>query len=128
MSTTATIFTVDTASPVPAYEQLIVCVTNGIASGALETDDRIPPVRSLAAELGLAAGTVAKAYRTMEASGVIETRGRKGTFIAQSSDDRHAAACSAAAEYLDRAAGQLHYSPEECLQIVQRMLDQRAAG
>lgn len=128
MSTTAAIFTVDTASPVPAYEQLIECVTNGIASGALETDDRIPPVRSLAAELGLAAGTVAKAYRTMEASGLIETRGRKGTFIAQSSDDRHAAACSAAAEYLDRAAGELHYSPEECLQIVQRMLDQRAAG
>ena len=128
MSTTAAIFSVDTASPVSAYEQLIECVTNGIASGALETDDRIPPVRSLAAELGLAAGTVAKAYRTMEASGVIETRGRKGTFIAQSSDDRHAAACSAAAEYLDRAAGQLHYSPEECLQIVQRMLDQRATG
>lgn len=128
MSTTATGFTVDTASPVPVYEQLIECVTNGIASGALETGDRIPPVRSLATELGLAAGTVAKAYRTMEASGVIETRGRKGTFIAQSSDDRHAAACRAATDYLDRAAGELHYSPEECLQIVRRMLDQRAAG
>jgi len=128
MSTTATIFTMDTASPVPVYEQLIECVTNGIASGALETGDRIPPVRSLATELGLAAGTVAKAYRTMEANGVIETRGRKGTFIAQSSDDRHAAACGAATEYLDRVSGELHYSPEECLQIVQRMLDQRTAG
>lgn len=126
MSTAQAIFTVDTKSQVPVYEQLVQCVTDGIASGSLEAGDRIPPVRSLATELGLAAGTVAKAYRTMEASGVIETRGRKGTLIAQSSDDRHAAACRAAAEYLDRAAGDLHYSPEECLQIVQRMLDQRA--
>lgn len=126
MSTAQAIFTVDTKSQVPVYEQLVQCVTDGIASGSLEAGDRIPPVRSLATELGLAAGTVAKAYRTMEASGVIETRGRKGTFITQSSDDRHAAACRAAAEYLDRAAGDLHYSPEECLQIVQRMLDQRA--
>lgn len=128
MSTTAGIFTVDTTSTVPVYEQLVQCVTDGIASGSLEDSDRIPPVRALATELGLAAGTVAKSYRAMEASGVIETRGRKGTFIAQSSDDRHAAACRAAAEYLDRAAGDLHYSPEECLRIVQRMLDQRAAG
>ncbi|WP_315276435.1 GntR family transcriptional regulator [Kocuria carniphila] len=128
MSTTAGIFTVDTTSTVPVYEQLVQCVTDGIASGSLEDGDRIPPVRALATELGLAAGTVAKSYRAMEASGVIETRGRKGTFIAQSSDDRHAAACRAAAEYLDRTAGDLHYSPEECLRIVQRMLDQRAAG
>lgn len=121
-------FTVDTTSDVPVYEQLVRCVTDGIASGTLDTGDRIPPVRSLAAELGVAAGTVAKAYRTMETSGVIETRGRKGTFIAQSSDDRHAAACRAAAEYLDRAVGDLHYSPEECVQIVRRMLDQRSVG
>ena len=128
MSTTAGIFTVDTTSTVPVYEQLVQCVTDGIASGSLEAGDRIPPVRALATDLGLAAGTVAKSYRAMEASGVIETRGRKGTFIAQSSNDRHAAACRAASEFLDRAAGDLHYSPEECLQIVQRMLDQRAAG
>lgn len=126
MSNNAAVFTVDSTSRIPAYEQLVQCVTDGIASGSLETGDRIPPVRALATHLGLAAGTVAKAYRTMEASGVIETRGRKGTFIAQSSDDRHAEACRAAAEYLDRAAGELHYSPEECLQIVQRMLEQRA--
>ena len=121
-------FTLDPHTTTPVYEQLVECVLRDVSAGELAVGDRIPPVRALAAELGLAAGTVAKAYRTMEASGVIETRGRKGTFIAQSSDDRHAAACSAAAEYLDRAAGQLHYSPEECLQIVQRMLDQRATG
>lgn len=121
-------FKVDPTSSVPVYEQLVRCVTHAIASGTLEVGDRIPPVRSLAAELGLAAGTVAKAYRTMEASHLIETRGRKGTFIAQSADERHAAACRAAAEYLDRAAGELHYSPEQCLQIVQRMLEQRTTS
>lgn len=118
-------FTVDPESSVPVYEQLIRCVTDAIASGQVATGDRIPPVRALAAELGLAAGTVAKAYRTMESTGVIETRGRQGTFIAQSSEDRHAAARQAAAEYVERTAGQLNYSPRECLELVERVLAQR---
>ena len=42
-------------------------------------------MRHLAAELGLAPSTVARAYRELEASGVIETRGRHGSFITPTS-------------------------------------------
>ena len=121
-------FSVDPAASTPVYEQLVECVLRDVSSGELMVGDRIPPVRALASELGLSAGTVAKAYREMETHGVIETRGRKGTFIAQGRDDRDAAAARAAARYLDEVAGQLHYSPEECMALVQHALRARSEG
>lgn len=120
-------FSVDPTSDVPVYEQLVECVARDVDSGHLVLGDRIPPVRALAEQLGVAAGTVAKAYRAMERSGVIETRGRHGTFIARSSDERYAAACRAAADYLDRVIGELHYRPEDCLAFVERMARRRGA-
>ena len=96
-------FTVDPAASTPVYEQLVECVLRDVSSGELMVGDRIPPVRALASELGLSAGTVAKAYREMETHGVIETRGRKGTFIAQGRDDRDAAAARAHAAALHDA-------------------------
>ena len=120
-------FSIDSASNVPVYEQLVECVARDIESGQLVLGDRIPPVRALAEQLGVAAGTVAKAYRLMERSGLIETHGRHGTFIAQSPDERHAAACRAAAQYLDRVAGELHYEPAQCLAFVERMVRRRSA-
>ncbi|RKQ33733.1 GntR family transcriptional regulator [Kocuria tytonis] len=119
-------FTVDPHSTTPVYEQLVECVLRDVAGGELVVGDRIPPVRTLAGELGLAAGTVAKAYKEMEARGVIETRGRAGTFIAQSRDDRETAAARAAARYLDEVAGQLHYSPQQCVALVERAVRKRA--
>ena len=120
-------FTVDPHSTTPVYEQLVECVLRDVSAGDLVVGDRIPPVRTLAADLGLAAGTVAKAYREMETRGIIETHGRKGTFIAQGRGDRESSAARAAAAYLDVVVGQLHYSPEESVALVQRALDRRAA-
>ncbi len=48
---------------------------------------RLPPVRQLAADLGLANGTVARAYRILEEADILETRGRKGTFVARQHQD-----------------------------------------
>lgn len=120
-------FSIDSASGVPVYEQLVECVARDIGSGHLVLGDRIPPVRALAEQLGVAAGTVAKAYRVLEKSGVIETHGRHGTFIAQTPDERQAAACRAAAQYLEVVSGQLHYEPEQCLAFVERMARRRTA-
>jgi DNA-binding transcriptional regulator YhcF (GntR family) len=72
----------DPAAPEPPYEQLRTQVARRAATGELEAGLRLPTVRALADQLGLAAGTVAKAYRQLEADGVIETRGRRGTFVA----------------------------------------------
>ena len=52
-----------------------------VAEGALSPGSRMPTVRRLAADLGLAANTVARAYRELETDGVIATHGRKGTFV-----------------------------------------------
>jgi DNA-binding transcriptional regulator YhcF (GntR family) len=49
--------------PTPPYEQLRRQLADLIGSGVLTTGDRLPPVRQLAADLGLAAGTVARTYR-----------------------------------------------------------------
>jgi len=76
------IVTVDITSAEPPYEQVRRQLAEGAASGALSAGHRLPTVRQLAADLDLATNTVAKAYRALETDGIIETRGRNGTFIA----------------------------------------------
>jgi DNA-binding transcriptional regulator YhcF (GntR family) len=66
---------------VPPYEQIRSQVATMAATGVLKEGTRLPPIRQLAADLGLAGGTVARAYRELEQEGVIETRGRHGTFV-----------------------------------------------
>ncbi len=72
---------VDTSSPVPPYEQIRDQVTTMAVTGVLAVGTRLPAIRQLAADLGLANGTVARAYRELETAGVIESRGRHGTFV-----------------------------------------------
>lgn len=72
----------DATSAVPPYEQLRSRVAAQVHDGTLPAGAKLPTVRSLAGDLGLAVNTVAKAYRALEADGVIQTRGRAGTFVA----------------------------------------------
>ena len=72
---------VDPSTPVPVYEQLREQIARMVAAGTLEPGHRLPTIRQLAADLGLAKGTVAKAYETLESDSVIATRGRKGSFV-----------------------------------------------
>jgi DNA-binding transcriptional regulator YhcF (GntR family) len=80
------VLSVDHDSPVPPYEQVRSQVAAQVAAGQLRPGDRLPPVRRLAGDLGLASGTVARAYRELEAAGVVVTRGRNGTVVAASGD------------------------------------------
>ncbi|MEU5684939.1 GntR family transcriptional regulator [Streptomyces venezuelae] len=73
---------VDTTSPVPPYEQIRAQLSALITTGRLPEGERLPPVRQLAADLGLAAGTVARAYRELEAASLIHTRRGAGTRVA----------------------------------------------
>lgn len=72
---------VDPSLQTPPFEQIKEQLTDLRADGTLGANHRLPTVRHLAAELGLAPSTVARAYRELEASGVIETRGRHGSFV-----------------------------------------------
>lgn len=72
---------VDMTSPVPPYEQLRVQIADLITLGTLRPDTRLPSVRQLAADLGLAVGTVVRAYHELEQTGLVEGRGRHGTVV-----------------------------------------------
>ncbi|MEU9037093.1 GntR family transcriptional regulator [Streptomyces sp. NPDC048352] len=84
------------------YEQLRAQIADRARSGELPAGYKLPTVRGLAEELGLAANTVAKAYRALEGDGVIETRGRNGTFVAAAEGSSREAA-AAAQSYAERA-------------------------
>jgi DNA-binding transcriptional regulator YhcF (GntR family) len=71
----------DLTSDVAPYEQVRSQIAALAASHELAAGQKLPTVRQLAADLGLAANTVARAYRELESDGVISTQGRRGTFI-----------------------------------------------
>lgn len=72
---------VDEADPTPAFEQIRRQITGHIASGALPVGAKLPPLRQLARDLGIAVGTAAHAYRELEATGLIESRRGGGTRV-----------------------------------------------
>lgn len=57
-------------------------IASQIDAGELEPDTRLPTVRELARQMGVANNTAAKTYRELEAAGYIRTEGRRGTFVA----------------------------------------------
>jgi DNA-binding transcriptional regulator YhcF (GntR family) len=67
----------------PLFEQLRTQIIGGIRDGRLTPGTRLPTVRELASQLNLAVNTVARAYRELETAGILETRGRFGTFVAR---------------------------------------------
>ncbi|WP_308128075.1 GntR family transcriptional regulator [Modestobacter italicus] len=73
--------TVDVTSPTPPYEQIRAQVAGFIANGLLLAGARLPTMRALAADLGVAVGTVARAYRELEAGGLVASRRRTGTVV-----------------------------------------------
>ncbi|MCM2429285.1 GntR family transcriptional regulator [Streptomyces sp. RKAG337] len=85
------------------FEQVREQIADQARTGRLPIGHKLPTVRGLAEELGLAANTVAKAYRALEADGVVETRGRNGTFVAAAGDAAERQAAAAAAEFAQRA-------------------------
>jgi GntR family transcriptional regulator len=121
---------VDLASPVPPYEQVRTQVAAHVSAGRLRPGDRLPTVRALAADLGIAVGTVARAYRELEAGGLVTSRRRAGTVVtagagreqagpeAAASTAQVLAAATAVVE-LGRAAG---WSDEEVLTAVRGAL------
>lgn len=72
---------IDTASPTPPFEQLRAQFARMIRAGVLQPGTRLPAIRHLAADLGLAANTVARAYRELESEGLVTSRVRHGTTV-----------------------------------------------
>jgi len=70
------------------YEQIMAQLKEAAATGRLRAGERLPPVRELADRLGIAPGTVARAYRELEERGVVVTQGARGTFVAEGRRER----------------------------------------
>lgn len=96
----------DPDGPEPPFEQVRRQIATQISSGELPAGTRLPTVRALAADVGLAVNTVARVYRELEADRVVVTEGRRGTFVrsgaAASGNDAQVAA-AAYVEALRRA-------------------------
>ena len=103
----------------PPFEQLRAQVARRAASGELPAGTKLPTVRALAAELGLAANTVARAYRELEADGVVVTEGRRGTFVAYGAAATSAEATQAAEAYV-ATARRLGLTRAEATGLVER--------
>ncbi|MEO5652634.1 MAG: GntR family transcriptional regulator [Marmoricola sp.] len=76
------VLTVDPDDPTPPYEQLRRQLADLITAGQLGPGDRLPPLRQLAGDLGVAIGTVARTYRELEQGGLLTSRRGGGTRVA----------------------------------------------
>ena len=112
---------IDADSAVPPYEQVRLRIAELAAGGELAAGTKLPPVRRLAADLGLAANTVARAYRELEQAGLVETRGRAGTLVTARAAATPAAAQRAAQRYAEQAAA-LGLTPQAALDLVRAAL------
>ena len=114
-------FTVDHDSKVTLYEQLRTQIIEQVASGELIVGTRLPPVRQLAAELGVAPYTAARVYRLLEQDGFLETRGRNGTVVSARSGSADELLQVDANAYAARAR-ELGVSPETALAYITKAL------
>jgi GntR family transcriptional regulator len=100
---------VDAASPMPVYEQIRLQITRLVASGQLRAGQRLPPIRQLAIDLGVAKATVSKAYEQLERDAVVRADRKMGTVVGDDAVDPTVAAAqlAAAAEAFAVVAHQL---------------------
>ncbi|WP_326569192.1 GntR family transcriptional regulator [Amycolatopsis rhabdoformis] len=115
--------TVDADNGVAPWRQVHDQIVRAIGTGALPVDARLPPIRQLARDLGLASGTIARVYRELEAAGWVTTARAKGTVVtgAAPQPDRPALLRAAAADYAQRVR-ELGVDPHQAVDAVRAAL------
>jgi GntR family transcriptional regulator len=100
--------TIDDQSPVPPFEQLRVQLSALILNGTVAAHSKLPTVRQLAGDLGLAKNTVSRAYAALERDGLVTGDRRLGTTVIErqppSGDDRNRMVLTATRRYLAELA------------------------
>ena len=72
----------DLESPTPAYRQIANDLRRHLVEERLKPRDLLPPVRQLAADLGVNLNTVAVAYRELQAEALITVKHGSGAVVA----------------------------------------------
>ena len=116
---------VERVSKVPAYRQIVEQVRALIAAGVLAPGDQLPTIRRVADEARINFNTVARAYRILDASGLISTQHGRGTYAVArlpSVQARRArrAALGLMVQDLVAAAVRIGCAPQDVLAAVER--------
>jgi GntR family transcriptional regulator len=121
-------FSVDAASRLPIYQQLVLQIREGIARGDLEQEERLASVRQLSSELAVNPNTVARAYTELEREGLLVSRPGLGIFVArQKTELTKAARDRRLSDLLDRClteAVHLGYTADEVIRTVTERAEQ----
>lgn len=83
-------FTINFGSRIPVYQQLYDDVVRLTSIGVLKSHTKLPPVRTLASELGINPNTVSKAYKMLETDGYIYSTVGRGSFISEKLNKKQA--------------------------------------
>ncbi|MGY2001383.1 GntR family transcriptional regulator [Blastococcus sp. SYSU DS1024] len=129
MSAAPPAVTVDVGSAVPPYEQIRSQIAAAVHGGLLPSGSRLPTMRALAADLGVAVGTVARAYSELEAAGLVASRRRTGTVVTGAAPPpRVQERIRAAADALARTAREDGVDDATVLAVVRAALARAATG
>lgn len=71
----------------PIYEQVYEQIASQILNGEVEADFCLPPIRTVAKELGISIITVKKAWEMLEGNDLIYTRAGKGCFVSEHAEN-----------------------------------------
>jgi DNA-binding transcriptional regulator YhcF (GntR family) len=75
------------------HEQLVQGIINALDQKILVRGDALPSVNKMITEIGYARETIAKAYKELVNRGIIESKNRKGYFVATEDTEQHLKVC-----------------------------------
>jgi len=118
--------TIDVKDGVPIYRQIANQIRYMAASGLLQPDEELPPIRALAAQLRVTPNTVVKAYEELESAGVISKRRGSGCFISEGpsklAEREKRRILEQRIDGLLAEARQLNYRPGELMKLIHKRL------
>jgi DNA-binding transcriptional regulator YhcF (GntR family) len=119
---------IDRSSDIPVYRQIIEKITLLVSSGGMKPGDKLPPERELAHHLGIARGTITKAYEELARSGILEVAQGRGSFVSSRQDVLPRGRKERAVELINALVNELdalRFSSREIKSIVDLVLLER---
>lgn len=116
-------FQIDFSSRMPIYEQLYYNVIKLASAGVIKPGDKLPPVRVIAAQLGINPNTAAKAYRELEQDGYIFSSVGRGSYLTDKLDEHSAQKAMVINEFKIAAKNAVNFGAdkEKLIEIVEEI-------
>ena len=117
-------FTIDTRSRVPIYEQLMGKLKELIIREVIKEDEQLPSVRTLAQQLTINPNTIQKAYRELEREGYIYSIPGKGSFVSPVKNEINKERMEMLKSELERIVGEILYlgvPKNEVIKLIEKM-------